>query len=168
MSAPCVDAYPWQGLFKRPFVSDIEWILDLLKALTSSSLIISEQSSVCSLGMSSVLSPARAASSRKGSQSDDSLRLQASSLTQCQTCPSFPFFPLLATSCTAMIKFYFTDPFLFFLPPPSWYLLSEYTDADVVFAETRRLGRVIRYLERRKRRFQQMVLFLVVDRARWL
>lgn len=63
--------------------------------------------------------------------------------------PFVSFFPLLATSCTATIKFYFTDPFLFFLPPPSWYLLSEYIDADVVFAETRRVGRVIR----RKHRF---------------
>ncbi|GAA6078296.1 uncharacterized [Tachysurus ichikawai] len=59
-------------------------------------------------------------------------------------------------------------PISLFSPPPSWYLLSEYTDADVVFAETRRVGRVIRYLERRKRRFQRMALFLVVDRARWL
>lgn len=148
----CEDPYPWQGLVV------CEWYRMNTGFIQRSDIfqpnyIWAELCLLC-VCVSSVLSPAGAASSRKGSQTDDSLRLQASSLTQCQTCPSFPFFPP-SHQLHGNDKILLHRPIsLFFFPHhlPSTSFLS--TLMLMWFLQrTRRVSRVIRYLERRKHRF---------------
>lgn len=142
------------GLVREVFcVHDIEWMLDLLKStdIFQPNYIWAELCLLCVCELS-----AQPGWSSQLQERKPKWWFTAAASKQSYPVSDLPFvsfFPLLATSCTAMIKFYFTDPFLFFLPTPSCYLFSEYTDADVFFAETRWVGRVIRYLEKRKRRF---------------
>lgn len=83
--------------------------------------------------------------------------------------PFVSFSLLLATSCTAMIKFYFTDPFLFF--PPLTFLVPSFWVhwCWCGFCRDTKGGQGDKVPRKEKAQvLEQMERFLVVDKARWL